>query len=57
VLPVELEAAQRDLYETVRVAMDRKVREEIDRRGRARSHIVILDALLKLHQVCCDPAC
>jgi SNF2 family DNA or RNA helicase len=54
-LPVELEAAQRDLYETVRVAMDRKVRDEIDRRGLARSHIVILDALLKLRQVCCDP--
>ena len=54
-LPVELGAGQRDLYETVRVAMDRKVREEIDRRGLARSQIVILDALLKLRQVCCDP--
>ncbi|WP_426192481.1 SNF2-related protein [Massilia sp. DWR3-1-1] len=54
-LPVEFGAAQRDLYETVRVAMDRKVRDEIDRRGLARSQIVILDALLKLRQVCCDP--
>ncbi|QOY95129.1 helicase [Massilia sp. UMI-21] len=55
VLPVEFGAAQRDLYETVRLAMDRKVRDEIARKGFARSQIVILDALLKLRQVCCDP--
>jgi superfamily II DNA or RNA helicase len=54
-LPVTFDTAQRDLYETMRVAMHRKVREEIDRRGLARSQIVILDALLKLRQVCCDP--
>lgn len=51
---VELSAAQRDLYETVRLAMDTKVRAEIDSKGLARSQIVILDALLKLRQVCCD---
>lgn len=51
---VELSDAQRDLYETVRLAMDSKVREEIDRKGLARSQIVILEALLKLRQVCCD---
>ncbi|MDZ4202712.1 MAG: DEAD/DEAH box helicase [Gallionella sp.] len=52
---VELDGAQRDLYETVRAAMDQRVREEIASKGFARSHIVILDALLKLRQVCCDP--
>jgi len=52
---VELEGAQRDLYETVRAAMDVKVRDEIASRGFNRSQIVILDALLKLRQVCCDP--
>ena len=52
---VELEGAQRDLYETVRAAMDAKVRDEIASKGFARSQIVILDALLKLRQVCCDP--
>jgi superfamily II DNA or RNA helicase len=52
---VELSGAQRDLYETVRLAMDQKVRDEIDRKGVARSQIVILEALLKLRQVCCDP--
>ncbi|WP_409268862.1 SNF2-related protein [Pseudomonas sp. KCJK9044] len=51
---VELSDAQRDTYEAVRVAMDKKVREEIARSGAARSQIVILDALLKLRQVCCD---
>ncbi|HKS12707.1 MAG TPA: DEAD/DEAH box helicase [Pseudomonas sp.] len=51
---VELSDAQRDTYETVRVAMDKKVRDEIARSGAARSQIVILDALLKLRQVCCD---
>ncbi|MES2935570.1 MAG: DEAD/DEAH box helicase, partial [Pseudomonadota bacterium] len=52
---VELAGAQRDLYETVRLAMDKKVRDEIAKKGVARSHIVILEALLKLRQVCCDP--
>jgi SNF2 family DNA or RNA helicase len=52
---VELEGSQRDLYEAVRAAMDVKVREEIANKGFNRSQIVILDALLKLRQVCCDP--
>lgn len=53
--PIELTGAQRDLYETVRLAMHEKVRAAVAARGLARSHIVILDALLKLRQVCCDP--
>ncbi|ANQ83978.1 SWI/SNF family helicase [Azoarcus olearius] len=52
---VALEGGQRDLYETVRAAMDSKIRDEIAAKGYARSQIVILDALLKLRQVCCDP--
>ena len=52
---VELTGAQRDLYETVRVAMSERVSEEIAANGIAKSQIVILDALLKLRQVCCDP--
>jgi superfamily II DNA or RNA helicase len=52
---VELSGAQRDLYETIRLAMHLRVREEIDRRGLERSRIIVLDALLKLRQVCCDP--
>ncbi len=52
---IALPGAQTDLYESVRAAMDRQVREEIDKRGVERSHIAILDALLKLRQVCCHP--
>jgi len=52
---VELGAAQRDLYETIRAAMHERVRSAIAERGLARSSIVVLDALLKLRQACCDP--
>jgi SNF2 family DNA or RNA helicase len=52
---VELSGAQQDLYEAIRVTMHDKVRKEIESKGIARSQIIILDALLKLRQVCCDP--
>jgi superfamily II DNA or RNA helicase len=52
---VPLAADQRDLYETLRLALHEKVRAEVARKGLARSGIIILDALLKLRQVCCDP--
>lgn len=52
---VELAGGQRDLYETIRLAMHAKVKEEVDKKGMSRAHIIILDALLKLRQVCCDP--
>jgi superfamily II DNA or RNA helicase len=55
VCSVDLEGAQRDLYETVRTAMQEKVRAAVSAQGLARSHIIVLDALLKLRQVCCDP--
>ena len=35
--------------------MDAMVREEVANKGFGRSQILILDALLKLRQVCCDP--
>ncbi|MGQ3889361.1 SNF2-related protein [Legionella sp. CNM-1927-20] len=52
---VELLGAQRDLYEAIRISMQQKVRSAIAQLGLKRSHIVVLDALLKLRQVCCDP--
>jgi superfamily II DNA or RNA helicase len=52
---VELEGRQRELYESLRVAMHERVHEALARRGMAQSHIVVLDALLKLRQACCDP--
>ncbi|HCU06443.1 MAG TPA: hypothetical protein DIC42_02515 [Holosporales bacterium] len=51
----ELSDPQRDLYETVRLAMHKKVQNEIAQKGINKSQIIILDALLKLRQVCCDP--
>jgi len=52
---VELTGAQRELYEGIRVAAHADVRAHIRQRGLAASTIAILDALLKLRQVCCDP--
>lgn len=52
---IELAEDQRDLYESVRLAVHEEVRREIARLGMGRSRIAVLDALLKLRQVCCDP--
>ncbi|MGH7041509.1 MAG: SNF2-related protein, partial [Acetobacteraceae bacterium] len=52
---VEMESGQRAVYEAIRLAMHARVREALAARGLARSGIIILDALLKLRQVCCDP--
>ncbi len=53
---VELNREQRDLYETVRASMDQRIRQLLASKGAARSQIEILDALLKLRQICCHPA-
>ncbi|MFZ2650825.1 MAG: DEAD/DEAH box helicase, partial [Burkholderiaceae bacterium] len=52
---VQLVGQQRALYESVRVAADEQVRRVLQRRSFAGAQISILDALLKLRQVCCDP--
>ncbi len=52
---VQLQGQQRALYESVRVAADDQVRKVLKRKSFAGGQIVILDALLKLRQVCCDP--
>ena len=54
-MPIPLEDQQADLYETIRLGMEKTVREALHAQGLARSQITILDALLKLRQVCCDP--
>lgn len=53
---VELNREQRDLYETVRASMDSRIRQVLSEKGVGRSQIDILDALLKLRQICCHPA-
>ena len=52
---VELTGEQRDIYESLRLAFDKKLRQVLATKGVAQSQIMILDALLKLRQVCCDP--
>jgi len=52
---VQLQGRQRELYESVRVAADKQVRRVLQRQNFAGAQISILDALLKLRQVCCDP--
>lgn len=49
------DAKQAKLYENIRITMESKVREAVAGKGLSRSHITILDALLKLRQVCCHP--
>ncbi len=55
VRPVELLGDQRELYESIRIAAHSQVRRAIQKMGLTRSTIPILDALMKLRQVCCDP--
>ncbi|CAM2789904.1 DNA/RNA helicase SNF2 [Legionella steigerwaltii] len=52
---IEIIGPQRDLYEAIRMSMEKKVRDAIAKQGLGKSHILLLDALLKLRQVCCDP--
>jgi len=52
---VTLAKSQSALYESIRMSMEHKVRQAIANKGLSGSHITILDALLKLRQVCCDP--
>lgn len=52
---IEISGPQRDLYEAIRMSMEKKVRDAIVKQGLGKSHIIILDALLKLRQICCDP--
>ncbi|MCK9538971.1 SNF2-related protein [Dokdonella sp.] len=52
---IELEGDQRALYETLRLAQHERVLAEVKKRGLAQSGIIVLDALLKLRQACCDP--
>ncbi len=53
---IELDKTQADLYETIRATVHKRVRDAIDDQGIERSQLIVLDALLKLRQVCCHPA-
>ncbi|HEY8567751.1 DEAD/DEAH box helicase [Microbulbifer sp.] len=52
---VELGSKQRALYESVRISLEKRIRDLVARQGMGKSHIEFLDALLKLRQTCIDP--
>lgn len=52
---ITLAPDQRELYETIRGTLYETVREQVAERTLAQSRIIVLDALLKLRQACCDP--
>jgi len=52
---VILGGRQAKLYESIRIAMQERVRDALQRRGVAQSQITVLDSLLKLRQLCCHP--
>lgn len=52
----QFDSKQAGLYESIRVSMEKKVAQAVENKGLASSHITMLDALLKLRQVCCDPS-
>ena len=52
---VSLSQVQHDQYQSVRMAMADRIKSTLQEKGFARSQITILDALVKLREVCCDP--
>lgn len=52
---VFLDGRQLELYETTRCILAEKVQNALAENGLIQSRWVVLDALLKLRQICCDP--
>ncbi|MGV3344723.1 DEAD/DEAH box helicase [Enterobacteriaceae bacterium LUAb1] len=52
---VELEGSQRNLYETVKRTLRNQLNQKNKRYASQRHPGQVLDALLKLRQICCDP--
>ena len=50
-----LEEAQQELYAAVAHKLRDQVLADVDKKGMAKSQMSILDALLKLRQICCHP--
>lgn len=55
VLRVSMEEPQRRLYESLRLSLSEHVREALATCRTEQSRMVVLAALLRLRQVCCDP--
>ena len=52
---ITLAPDQRELYETIRATVHESVREQVALVSVAQSRLIVLNALLKLRQACCDP--
>jgi non-specific serine/threonine protein kinase len=52
---IEMGDAQRQFYESIKNYYQAKILKLVDEQGVSRSHLQILEALLRLRQVCCDP--
>ncbi|HWD37977.1 MAG TPA: DEAD/DEAH box helicase, partial [Fimbriimonas sp.] len=52
---IEFDDAQRDLYDALLLTVEQRVREAVESRGWDKSRMEILELLLRLRQVCCDP--
>ena len=53
---IDMNEQQSKLYEAVRATMQENIQKIVAEKGFKRSQIQILDALLKLRQVCCHPS-
>jgi superfamily II DNA or RNA helicase len=54
-LMITLDPAQMALHESQRLLMQKRIRDEIARVGLMRAQIIVLTALTRLRQICCDP--
>ena len=55
VLRVSMAEDQRALYESLRLSLSQDVRDALQEYDEGQSRIVVLSALMRLRQVCCDP--
>ncbi len=55
VVRLTLEEGQRELYESIRLAMDARIREVLAAKGLAASSFEVLACLSRLRMCCCDP--
>lgn len=52
---ISFDKKQAEFYESVRMAMNKKVADAVSKKGLNRSHINVLEAIMKLRQACCHP--
>ncbi|RYX91358.1 MAG: DEAD/DEAH box helicase [Comamonadaceae bacterium] len=55
VASIVLGDSQADLYEAIRLSTENTVREALANKGLAQSQVQVMEALVRLRQVCCDP--